>query len=598
VTQSCANLFATWKGGAHQASDLRFLPGRTLCPATRADHLYRHSPADIHLTDGNVMRRLLTVFAVAVPLAAAAALLPAGASANTGPAPLSGAPFQCSTPSVRAPAGAEVESVTARSRPGGTVHVDITPTGPVDVPDVPAYCDVTVTLTHPGAGDHEKVTVWLPRTGWTGRFQAVGGSAYAAGDYGQNLADAIKHGYAAATTDAGVGGYVDTGWALNSEGKVNTPLLENFASRSEHDTAVVGKEVVGNVYDRPASYSYFSGCSTGGRQGYMEAQRYPDDYDGILADAPAINWDEFEVATLWPQVVMNNEHTYPSACEFDAFNVAAVKACDKLDGNPDGVIGDPRDCDYDPRELIGRTVVCDGEPLTVTAADATVVRKIWEGPRTTSGKQLWAGLPIGASFDLANTQRAEDGTLTGKPFDVPAKWVADFVTKRPAYDLTTITYSQFTQLFQQSEAEYDKIIGTDDPNLTAFRGSGGKLLTWQGQADQYIPAQGTVDYRQKVDRLMGGTKNVDDFYRLFLAPGVSHCAGTPSAGPAPSDALSALTDWVEHGKAPRTLSAATTLPSGQTATRDLCLYPEASRYTGHGDVNAAANYRCVAPSRR
>ncbi|MGW4272413.1 tannase/feruloyl esterase family alpha/beta hydrolase [Streptomyces seoulensis] len=542
------------------------------------------------------MRRLLTVLAAALPLAAAVCL-PAGASAQTGPGPHGGAPFRCSPVSVRGPAGTSVESVTARSLPGGTVHVDITPTGPVDVPDVPAYCEVVLTLTHPGAGDHEKVTVWLPRTGWTGRLQTVGGSAYAAGDYGQNLADAIKHGYAAATTDAGVGGYTDTGWALDAQGDVDKPLLEDFASRAEHDTAVMSKQVVAGVYGAPADYSYFNGCSTGGRQGYMEAQRHPDDYDGILADAPAINWDEFEVATLWPQVVMNNEHTFPSQCEFNAFTAAAVKTCDMLDGNPDGLIGDPRDCHYDPRRLVGTTIDCEGTPITVTAADAAVVRKIWDGPRTASGRQLWAGLPIGASFELAGTRTADDGTVIGNPFPVPAQWIADFVLKQPSYDLTTITYDRFAQLFRQSEAEYDAVIGTDAPDLTAFRASGGKLLSWQGQADQYIPAQGTVDYREKVDRLMGGTRSVDDFYRLFLAPGVSHCAGTPAPGPAPTDALGALTDWVEHGKAPRTLSAAATLPSGLTVTRDLCRYPEVSRWNGHGDPASAAGYRCVAPSR-
>lgn len=542
------------------------------------------------------MRRLLTVLAAAVPLVAAVCL-PAGASAHTGPGTPGAAAFRCATTSVHAPPGARIESGTARSRPGGTVHVDITPTGPVDVPDVPAYCEVTYTLTHPGAGDHEKVTVWLPRTGWTGRLQTVGGSAYAAGDYGQGLAAAIKAGYAAVTTDAGVGGYVDTGWALDAQGQVDQPLLEDFASRAEHDTAVVGKEVVGAVYGRPAGYAYFNGCSTGGRQGYMEAQRHPGDYDGILADAPAINWDEFEVATLWPQVVMNNEHTYPSQCEFNAFTAAAVAACDKLDGNPDGLIGDPGDCHWDPRRLVGTTIDCEGRPVTISAADAVVVRKIWDGPRTASGTRLWPGLPVGASFDLADTQTADDGTVSGKPFPVPAQWVADFVAKQPALDLTTLTYDRFTRLFRQSEAEYDQVIGTDDPDLGAFRDSGGKLLTWQGQADQYIPAQGTVAYRQQVDRLLGGTQRVDDFYRLFLAPGVSHCAGTPAPGPVPTDALGALTEWVEHGKAPRTLPAATTLPSGQAVTRDLCRYPEVSRYTGHGDPAASTSYRCTTPAR-
>ncbi|RVX45827.1 feruloyl esterase [Nonomuraea polychroma] len=538
------------------------------------------------------MKRLLFIFAAGVPLAAAACL-PAAASAGT--ARSAAVPFTCSSISVNAPAGTTVESVTAVSREAGTVTVPPVPpfTDVVEIPDVPAYCDVTVTLTHPGVGDHAKVRIWLPETGWTGRFQALGGSAFAAGDYGAGLAGAIKSGYAAATTDAGVGTYLDTSWALNSDGEVNTALLKNFADRSQHEMAVVGKHVVKEVYGRSVSYSYWTGCSTGGRQGYMEAQRHPGDFDGILATAPAISWDEFEVATLWPQVVMNEENTFPSPCEFNAFNEAAVKACDPLDGAPDGLIGDPARCTFDPRQLIGKSVECDGEQETITAADAAVVRKIWDGPRTPSGKKLWSGIPIGAGFDLAGTDIDADGNRVGMPFPVPASWVSTFLKRQPSYDLSTITYAEFAELFEQSQAEYDTIIGTDDPDLSAFRRSGGKLLTWHGQADQLIPAQGTVDYRRRVELAMGGAARVDDFYRLFLAPGVAHCAGPTSTGPAPTDALGALTAWVEQGKAPQTLSAAITDSSGKTVTRELCRYPSVSRYTGHGDPADAGSYYCA-----
>lgn len=503
----------------------------------------------------------------------------------------------CGHVSVSAPAGAEVESVTASHQPGGTVTFPAVPPLPAPPPaqDVPAYCDVTVTLDHPGAHDHEHLRIWLPDTGWTGRFQAVGGSAYAAGDFGSGLAAAIKGGYAAATTDAGVTpAYEDVGaWALTPDGTVNKPLVKNFASRSEHDLAIVGKEVTAKVYGRSVDYSYFNGCSTGGRQGYMEAQRYPEDYDGIVADAPAINWDEFEVATLWPQVVMDQEHTFPTSCEFSAFTDAAVKACDKLDGAPDGLIAEPESCTFDPRRLIGRTIVCDGRPVRISAADAAVVAKIWDGPTSPSGKKLWPGIPIGASFDgLAATQQNADGTRSGAPFDVPAIWVSTFVEHQPAFDTSTITYRQFAEIFHQSQEQYGGVIDTADPDLSAFRKAGGKLLTYQGDADQYIPTQGTVGYRKRVDQLMGGTKKVDDFYRLFLAPGVGHC-GQGGTGPVPTDPLSALTNWVEHGKAPETLPAATTDSTGQTISRNLCRYPRISRYDGHGNPAAATSYRCT-----
>ncbi|WP_194915938.1 tannase/feruloyl esterase family alpha/beta hydrolase [Catenulispora rubra] len=552
-------------------------------------------------------RRLLTLAVAGVPLALVGAVYapvsasaqPADAAAQpvTAAAAAAGTPsaFTCSAFQLPAPAGAVVESVTASTVPAGTYQVPGTPPlGGFPIPDVPAHCEVTVTLTHPGANDHATVQVWLPQTGWNGRFQGVGGAAYAAGQIG-NVATAVKQGYAAATTDAGVDtSGLNSSWALTANGKINTAALTDFASRSVHEMTLVGKEVVADVYTHAASYSYFNGCSTGGRQGYMEAQKYPTDYNGINADAPAINWNQFEVATLWPQVVMNQEHTYPTGCEFNAFNAAAVKACDKLDGVVDGLISDPNKCGFDPRRLVGTKVECDGKQVTITAADADVVRKIWDGPRDTAGRRLWYGLPVGASFDyLAASTTDASGVTSGSPFIVPAQWVANFVQKQPGFSSANLTYKQFDQIFQKARAEYDSVIGTSNPNLSAFRNAGGKLITWQGDADQLIPTAGTVDYRQRVDALMGGTKKVDDFYRVFLAPGVAHC-GLQGGG---VDDMAALTTWVEHGQAPSVLHATLPTATGQTVARDVCRYPMVSHYTGHGDPTSASSFRCVPASR-
>lgn len=530
----------------------------------------------------------------------ALAALPAGAASASPPSfPLGGPTSGCTTISVSAPDGTKVESVKGVRRAGGTITFPAVAPQPAPPPatGVPAYCEVTVTLTHPGAGDRAHVTVWLPETGWTGRFQAIGGSAYAAGDFGPGLATAVKGGYAAATTDGGVTpAYLDVGWALKADGEVNTPLLENFADRGQHEMALVGKEVTDAFYGRPADYSYWNGCSTGGRQGYMEAQRHPDDFDGILADAPAINWDRYVPATLWPQVVMNEERTFPAPCVLDAFTQAAVKACDPLDGTTDGLLAEPAACAFDPRKLIGKAVDCDGAKVTISAADARVVRKIWDGPVTPSGDTLWYGVPVGAALDaLAGTKANADGTRSGVPFPVPALWVSTFLERDPQFDTSTLTYARFAQLFEQSRAQYNRIIGTDDPDLTAFREAGGKLLTYHGSADQLIPTQGTVDYRLRVQELLGGTDEVDTFYRLFLAPGVGHC-GVGGTGPVPTDPLAALTNWVENGKAPDTLPAAVTDAAGRTVTRDLCRYPLISTYSGHGDRRAAGSYRCTAGS--
>jgi feruloyl esterase len=543
-------------------------------------------------------RRLLMLAAAGVPLAAAGAIY-APVSASAQPAHTAGAfgaaSYACNPFQLPAPAGTAVESVTATSIAAGDYLVPgPAPLGGYTVPGVPAHCEVTVTLTHPGLDDHAKVSVWLPQSGWNGRFQAVGGAAFQAYDQGGGLASAVKQGYAAATTDAGVSNAFDTSWALNPAGKINTGLLQNFGSRSVHEMAVVSKEVVADVYSKPASYSYFNGCSTGGRQGYMEAQQYPTDFNGINADAPGINWNQFEVATLWPQVVMNEEHTYPTTCEFNAFNAAVLKACDKLDGVADGLISDPNRCDFDPRRLVGTTVECDGKQATITAADADVVRKIWDGPRDTNGKRLWYGLPIGADFSaLAASKPAADGTTVGSPFFVPSVWVATFVEQQPTFNTANLTYAQFDQIFQKARAEFDSVIGTSNPDLKAFRDAGGKLITWHGDADQLIPTGGTVDYRKRVDATMGGSTKVDDFYRVFLAPGVTHC-GLQGGG---VDDLAALTSWVEQGKAPAVLHATLPTATGQTVTRDICRYPMVSRYTGHGDATNPAGFRCVPGSR-
>jgi hypothetical protein len=522
------------------------------------------------------MKRRAGVIAALVPLAL---LVPVPeAAASTG---------ACASLPVAAPAGTTVESVTAVHKPGGTVTFPVTVLGPVPpITGVPSYCEFTVTLRHPGAGDHVHTTIDLPDTGWTGRFQAVGGSAYAAGDFvGNGLVQAVKDGYAAGSTDAGLpGNPLDAGWGLTADGEVNNGLLTDFAYRSEHDLAVVGKDLTARFYGHGVSYSYWNGCSTGGRQGYSEAQRYPGDFNGILASAPAVYWTQFAVATLWPAVVMNQEHDIIASCELDAFTKAATDKC----AGADGIIDQPELCGFDPRALIGRQIVCDGRQITISARDADVVGKIWAGPTDEHGRRLWGGLPKGASFaGIAGTLTAPDGTPTAPGFVVATQWVQNFLLHQKTFDITKITYARFDALFRQSVGQYDGVIGTANPDLSGFRAAGGKLITTVGTADQLIPTSGLYDYRRQVDRLLGGTNRVDGFYRLFVTPGGFHCVG--GYGAVPTDPLGALVSWVEHGKAPATLPAAN---ADGTVTRDLCRFPKVSRYLGHGDPAKASSYRC------
>src|SRR5262249_32697411 len=291
----------------------------------------------------------------------------------------------------------------------------------------------------------------------------------------------------------------------------------------------------------------FVGGSTGGRQGLMEAQRYPEDYDGIISACPAINWHRFLPADLWPQVVMGAAKNFVPKSKLDAATAAAVAAFDALDGITDGVIDDPALCAYDPKALVGTAVGDD----TFTEADAEVVRKIWEGPRGQDGAFLWYGLARGTDLSaLANTAGSP---LTGKPFIIPLEWFQYFLVQNPQWDWTTLTPAGFESLWRQSVEQYGAVIGTDNPDLRAFRDRGGQIIIYHGLADQLIPADGTIDYYKRVQQQMGGAERTAQFARLFLAPGTDH--GFRGAGPTPTGLTDAVTRWVEEGKAPESIAA-------------------------------------------
>lgn len=451
---------------------------------------------------------------------------------------------------------------------------------------LPVTCRVHARVTHPPAGDSVTVDVWMPIEGWNGRFQGVGGGGYLGGSP-QSLAAPVSQGYAAAVTDTGHPG-ADGDFALTENGHLNWRLIEDFAYLGVHDMTVVGKAVTAAFYERPARYAYWNGCSTGGRQGLAEAQRFPRDYDGILAAAPAINWSRFIPAEFWPQLVMRSAGDVLPPCKFNAFQAAAVSACDTVgDGVRDGVIGDPARCRFDPRTQIGTTTPCGD----ITAQDAAVVEKILAGARTTGGRFLWYGLRPGASFaGLANTRTTGD-TTAGVPFPITLTHLGIWVQRNPAWDWTTTSRRRFEELFARSVALFTDVIGTDDPDLRPFARSGGKVLIWHGQADQLIFPQGTVGYYERVKAAMGGAAAAEGFARLFLAPGVAHCAGGP--GPQPDDPLSALINWVEHGRAPQTLTGVVRDPNDAiTQTRPICRYPKVAAYNGHGDVTKASSFAC------
>ncbi|KAK5134440.1 hypothetical protein LTR08_006487 [Meristemomyces frigidus] len=329
------------------------------------------------------------------------------------------------------------------------------------------FCSINVTYTHPGWNDLITVTTWLPLTGWNGRFQGTGGGGWATGSDTQLVAPAVAAGYAAATTDGGHSNLlVHPDWALSSPGNVNYFLLQDFASVALSDMTVIGQALTESFYGRPAAHSYWNGCSTGGRQGLMLAQRYPELYDGILALAPAINWDSFIVAEYWAQHVMNRIAYYPPACELEAFTAAAIAACDDLDGVVDGIISDENACDMDPHSVIGQSFLCNGTvPMQLTAAGAEIALAAWTGPVDASGKKQWYGLNRDANLTagLVATTASLNGTLTSAPFPIPTDWIKFFIEKDPLFNIANISDAEYFRILHESRNQYAGIINTADP---------------------------------------------------------------------------------------------------------------------------------------
>ncbi len=434
-----------------------------------------------------------------------------------------------------------------------------------------SFCDVNVTLTH--GNDSLLLEVWLPLTGWNGRFQGTGGGGFIAGTFASAMAPEVVNGYVAASTDAGLRPMSFDGSTI----KFDQQLLKNFASLSVHEMAIIGKNLTQAFYGKPPSFSYWNGCSTGGRQGYMEAQRFPEDFDGILAVAPAINWAKFLLSEMWPFAVQNSGAGFIPQCALEALVAKSVAECDMDDGAKDNLISDPQSCRFDASAMMGTNFSCNGTAGKVTQQHVDVYSKILSGPMGDNGTQLWFGFLPGTDPTVLSQ---------AQPFSLASGWFNNLVAKSNVAQSTTM--NNIPELFSSSEAQFGVALDTDSPDLTAFRNAGGKMLTWQGLSDQLIPPQGTINYRQKVEALMGGGAAVDSFYRLFFAPGVQHCAG--GSGPQPVSVLDTLVAWVETGVPPETLPART---AGSKVTRNLCKYPLTLSYKGTGDIAKADSWNCV-----
>ena len=440
---------------------------------------------------------------------------------------------------------------------------------PPNFGNLPAFCRVGATLKP--TGDSEiKIEVWMPASGWNRKLESVGNGAWAGSISYRDLATAVSAGYAAASTDTG---HSETSAAF----VVGHPeRLIDFAYRAIHEMTVAAKAVATAYYGGRPARAYFNGCSTGGRQALTEAQRFPADYDGIVAGAAANYPTHLQGAQVWTTEITNQNDGYIPPAKYPLIHNAVLEACDALDGLKDRVLEDPRRCHFDPR-----AIACKGAdaPTCLTPAQVEVARKIYAGP----GATIFPGLERGSELGWA--------TLSGpKPMALANETYQYLVFKNPKWDYLTFDPARDIAL---ADKVAGPIMNSVDPDLKPFFEHGGKLLMYHGWADPGIAPENSVNYFSSVEDSVGGTLKATNSIRLFMVPGMGHCAG--GDGTDDFDKIGTLAQWVETGQPPDRILAAHKTKGAIDRTRPLCPYPETAHYKGSGNTDDAANFVCAEP---
>jgi feruloyl esterase len=473
---------------------------------------------------------------------------------------------------------------------------------PKPTPIADPFCRVQGTIK-PTADSDIKFEVWLPPAEtWNGKYQAIGNGGFAGSLIYLSMGTGLSAGYAVSGTDTGhAGGSLESAWALGHPEKV-----ADFGWRAIHETALASKAIIDVYYGKKPSHSYFNGCSDGGREALMEAQRFPEDYDGIVAGAPANFWTKLEANAVWATQAVSEHDAWLSPETLSTITRAVLKACP----SGAGYLDDPGSCRFDPSVLAckaGQTENC------LTEAQLGALKKLYAGARSAAGEPIGPGYAPGG-----------EAGATGWPL-----WITGDVSHGPSASLLSmfgtghyanlvfdnrdwrIAGRDVGEDFAVSVKRTGAAIDADNSNLAAFRSRGGKLIQYHGWSDAAIPPQNSIDYYESVAGRLGGLEQTQSFYRLFMGPGMEHCgmgAGPNAIGgvfglPSPSndpdhDVVAALARWVEQGVAPEKIVATRYRDNdpakGIEAQRPWCPYPAIARYSEKGEPTEAASFFCAA----
>jgi len=449
--------------------------------------------------------------------------------------------------------------------------------------DTPAHCAVKGTID---SEIHFELLLPSPQD-WNGRFLMGGGGGFVGHVENQALQSGanesvLSRGFATIGTDTGhKGSGIDASWAFER------PDREiNFGHRAVHLTSETAKTIIRIYYARDIEYSYFLGCSRGGGQGMMESQRFPDDFDGIVAGAPAYDWTEIGALFLQTQQAM-----YPDPSDLStplvtrevagALEAAILEACDGDDGIEDGILNDPRTCDFRPEDL-----------ASLTPEQLAAIKAVYGGAMV-DGRRIYPGFPFGGESEAAGwgawITGGGNALGPGAPnahFAFGTQLFKYIIFDDPDFDYSAYDFSNWTDDVRRAAA----ILNATDTDLTPFKVAGGKLILFNGWSDPALTALGTIKY---YEALAEGDPDAADYARLFLLPGVLHCAGGP--GPDQVDWVAAIQDWVEHDNAPERLTATKRAKGEVVMQRPICAYPAAAVFDGVGDSKKEESFECVTP---